>query len=539
MSPDELSPKIDQFNTAVRIENLRREILRLVSVGVESPEFELTRKCSLASGDNKSQTDFAKTVQGVANAYPPRERVYVIGADHKGKKFFPLENVQEFDSANVRQILDKYLDPIPVFESLVMETEDGIQFAAIIVSAEQVRPIIAKVQIGDDKKQFLQIGEIWIKKHTGLVRATRDDLETIYETRIEAESERRAERRFADTRNVLEANFRMQFSPERKIPSSDLIFGPATEYKAYIELLLANQDWLRFHMLLTITRDLLIDSWHSIDGFGDQSSFSLTSETKVAHHLQSTFLPSLRRLAFTGLLLIKFNMYTEWFKHVANLLIEAFDTSRRLQGLPPASLGIPEGWVTRETVALETLMSGRLLATYILRMGQYQYLPELLRRCVVPVASSATRVLEPFLFWPIRANVPGYDRIAYLWHQGVKPYWLDFFGSETSYLEAASRLEFILHLNSYLATENPEGSLWVGQYRPHVRFDYWYTSDLWRYRFTPVVPLVVQIYENVQSGPNAAFLLDLSIEHTVFQKAFQPFEPSVPGDEQETSMRFS
>ena len=538
MSPEEPSSQIEQPSTAAKIADLCREIQQLVSGGHETPRFELTRMCSLASTDKKSQADFAKTIQGLANAHPPSERVYVIGADQAGKKFFSLENPQEFDQANVRQILEKYLEPLPLFNVLVMEAEDGARFAAIVLAAEQPRPIVVKNPTGDGKTQFLGVGDIWIKKQTGLVRATRVDLEEIYETRIEAEAERRAERRFADTRNVLEANFRMQFSPERKIPSSDLVFGPAAEYKAYIELLLANQDGLRFHMLLTSIRDLLIDGWHSIDGFDAETSFSLTSEAKVANYFQSTFLTALRRLAYAGLLLIKFNLYTEWFKRVADLLVEVFDVCSRLRGLPPSSSGIPAGWVTKNSVAVEALLSGRLLATYVMRIGQYEHLPELLRKWVVPIVSSPTRVREPFLFWPLRMSVPGYDRMAYLWHQAVQPYWLEFFGSETSYFEAASRLEFILHLNSYLATENPEGNRWVNQYRPNTNFSYWYTSDLWRYRFDPVVPLAEKIYENLQEGPSAAFLLDLSVEHTVFQKAFQPSEQSVSGREQQIFVEY-
>lgn len=533
MPPEEPSPTVEPASTSARIENLRREVQQLVYKGNESPGFELTRLCSLASEDKKSQADFAKMVQGMANALPPSERVYVVGADQRQRKFFQVENPREVDPANIRKVLEKYLDPVPSFDAWTMETDDAIRFVAIVLAAEQSRPIVVKVQTGDGKEQFLQKGDIWIKKHTDLVRASRDDLEKIYETRIEAETERRAERRFADTRNGLEASFRLQFSPERRIPSSDLIFGPDEEYKAYLELLFANQDGLRFHMLVTTLRDLLIEGWHSIDGFDAGTSFSLAPETKAANHFQSTFLPALRRFTYVGLLLIKFNLYTGWFKRVGDLLIEAFDVCNRLRGLPPPSSGIPAEWVTKNTVAFEALLSGRLLATYIMRMEQYQHLPELLRKCVIPVPASPTRVREPFLFWPLRMRVPGHDLIAYLWLQEVQPYWLEFFGSETSYLEAASRLEFILHMNSYLATENPEGNRWVKHYRPNINFDYWHSSDLWRYRFAPVVPLAEKIYENLQSGPSAAFLLDLSVEHSVFQKAFQPSDSAISGQEQQ------
>jgi hypothetical protein len=527
MSPEEPSP-------SARVENLRREIQQLVAEGIESPCFELTRKCSLASGDKKSQTDFVKTIQGMANAYPPIERSYVIGADQKEKKFFPIEKPQEFDSANVRQILEKYLEPLPSFETQVMETDDAIKFAAVVLAAEQPRPIVVRAQAGDDRTQFLQIGEIWVKKNTGLTRANREDLEKIYETRIEAEAERRAARRFADTRNGLEASFRLQFSPERRIPSSDLVFGPDAEYKAYIELLFANQDWLRFRMLVTTIRDLLIEAWHSI-GADDSETPSMTMalEAKVAIHFHSAFQPALRRLVYAGLLLIKFEVSTDWFGHAADLLIEVLTVCNIPNA--PAGLGakVSDGSILKGTVALDVLLSARLLAAYATRMEQYQYLSTLLRKWVIPVSSSITQKREPLLFWPLRMSVPGHDRVAFLWNDVVQPYWLDFFGSKSSYLDAACRLEFILHMNSYLATENPEGSRWTSQYRPNVDFGYWYTSDLWRYRLDPVVPLTEQIYENLAEGPNAAFLLDLSIEHTVFQKAFQPSEQSLSGHGQQ------
>jgi len=154
MSPEEPSSQIEQPSTAAKIADLCREIQQLVSGGHETPRFELTRMCSLASTDKKSQADFAKTIQGLANAHPPSERVYVIGADQAGKKFFSIENPQEFDQANVRQILEKYLEPLPLFNVLVMEAEDGARFAAIVVAAEQPRPIVVKNPTGDGKTQF-------------------------------------------------------------------------------------------------------------------------------------------------------------------------------------------------------------------------------------------------------------------------------------------------------------------------------------------------------------------------------------------------
>src|SRR5215472_12462969 len=111
-------------------EHLRREIEALVSKGMESPRFEFTRKCSLSANDRKSQADFAKTIQGMSNAYPAEERIYIVGADQRERKFYPLDNAREFDSANVRQILESLLEPTPLFETSVLDTELGDKYAA-------------------------------------------------------------------------------------------------------------------------------------------------------------------------------------------------------------------------------------------------------------------------------------------------------------------------------------------------------------------------------------------------------------------------
>ena len=231
------SPKADRIAVSERIEHLRAEVQRLVLQGIEAPEFEFTRSCNLGSADKQSQTDFAKTVQGICNALPAIERVYVIGGDQKEKKFLSLQNERDFDPANIRQILEKYLEPIPIFEAYVLTADDGTKFASVVLSSEQSRPIVTRldVQATDGVRELLRKGDIWIKKNTRLERACRADLEMMTRTQIEVESERRAEKRLGDMRSGIEASVRLQAFPERRIPSDDLVFGPDAEYKAYIE----------------------------------------------------------------------------------------------------------------------------------------------------------------------------------------------------------------------------------------------------------------------------------------------------------------
>jgi hypothetical protein len=306
-----------------------------------------------------------------------------------------------------------------------------------------------------------------------------------------------------------------------------------------IEQLVVSQDDLQFRVLITRLRDLLVERWHSLNGFDQEAPFKDPAfETKVEGHLRNLFYPALWKLVVAGFLLIKYGLNPDWFERVANLLIEVFGVSGKLAALPPPGARTPVGRPTRGTVGLQVLVGTRVLVTYAIRMSRYDYVPGLLKKYVNPIGSSTARKREPFLFWPLRMNVEGNDRIAYAWQAVVEPLWREFFGSEQSFVEAATQLEFILFLNSYLATKFPVAVQWIGQYRPDTDFAYWYGSDLWRYRLDAVVPLAEKIYENLALGPDAPLLLDFSVEHTVFQKAFSPSTSTTPEQRQEIFVQY-
>ncbi len=294
-----------------------------------------------------------------------------------------------------------------------------------------------------------------------------------------------------------------------------------------VEQLVVKQDDPAFRVLITNLRDLLVERWHSLNAFDRKAAAKESEfEARVEDHVQNIFRPALLKLVYAGSLLIKYALNKDWFERVANVLIEVFGVCGKLAALPPP--GAPVGRTTRGSVGLEVLLGARVLATYAMRMNQYEYLPELLKKYVAPIGSNAAQKREPFLFWPLRMNVAGNDRIAYAWNHVVRPHWLEFFGSEQSFLEAACRLEFILFLNSYLATKIPDVVRWIEQFGADIRFEYWYTSDLWRYPLDAVVPLAEKIYENLALGPDPPFLFDFSVEHPVFQKTFSPSPSATP-----------
>lgn len=287
-----------------------------------------------------------------------------------------------------------------------------------------------------------------------------------------------------------------------------------------IERVVLDGDDRQFNVEMTKFRDLLVEQWYSLNAFTPLQEGEF--EAKSERHLNEVFYPALSDLVHAGLLLIKYKLNVDWFARVSKLMVEVFETCNKLASFPPPSANARESRPTRGTVGLAVLAGARLLATYAMRMKRYEYLAHLLKEYVAQIGPPASHRREPFLFWPVRMNVPGNDRIAYIWREYAQSCWGEFFGNEQSFLDAACQLEFILSLNSYLATKNKDAVQWLHEFRSDTSYDYWYGSDLWRYKLEPIVPIATQIYEALTLGSDPPFLLDLSVEHAVFHKAFCP-----------------
>jgi TIR domain len=303
-----------------------------------------------------------------------------------------------------------------------------------------------------------------------------------------------------------------------------------------IEQVVLNGDDRRFNVQMANLRDLLVERWYPLNAFGPLREAGF--EEKAQRHLHNVFYPALSELVHAGLLLIKYKLNVDRFERVSNLLVEVFNTCGALVSFPPPTVSPLEMSLTRGTVGLEVLAGARVLASYAMRMKSYEYVPLLLKAYVTQIGPSLHPRTGPFLFWPLRMNVPGNDRIAYIWSEVAKPRWLGFFGNEQSFLDAACQLEFILSLNSYLATKNKDAFQWLREFRSDTSFDYWYSSDLWRYKLEPIVPIATQMYEALTLGPDAPFLLDLSVEHAVFQKAFSPSSSTTVEQRHETFLQY-
>ncbi len=169
-----------------RLRKYRVSVEAVVKLGVEHQQYEFKRIATLRKDALADRLDFVKLIQGMANAHSDQERFIIIGADQAGKRFEAITNQDEFDPANVQQILSKYLDPVPeieVFNSL--QTDAGESYVLIVISPDQSRPVICTTEGTSGSKTHFLVGDVWIKQGTSLARAVKSDLDRMYDKRID------------------------------------------------------------------------------------------------------------------------------------------------------------------------------------------------------------------------------------------------------------------------------------------------------------------------------------------------------------------
>ena len=86
-----------------RAARYREHVERVVREVGENPDYELKRSCSFKQV--KDRIEFIKDIQAIATSRIETEKFLVIGADDTSHSFHPVENLDEFDDADVRQLL--------------------------------------------------------------------------------------------------------------------------------------------------------------------------------------------------------------------------------------------------------------------------------------------------------------------------------------------------------------------------------------------------------------------------------------------------
>lgn len=267
----------------------------------EHPLFELKRSCALEDLEDKIEN--IKDIQSICTSKIESERYLVIGADARTRGFVDVGNLGDFDEAKIRQQLEKYLEPVPQFEVLPLQTSDGVNFVLFVFPRQRTRRIVAKVTVEHEtlkgRKVLIREGDLWTKGESTAKRlATAKDWDDIYEDAIELETERRTRQRTAHFLERVTAEDRLrntQGSPSVPSATTD------EEFRVLVENICVAQDRARFAVLLENLRDDLVEGWHSINAFGPedfsalQVSFPERTE-QVRNHKKNIFLPAMRRL---------------------------------------------------------------------------------------------------------------------------------------------------------------------------------------------------------------------------------------------------
>lgn len=510
-----------------QVEEYCREVQTLVKQGIEHPRFEFKRSLSVSRDNLDDRLDFIKLLQGAANAEPGVERCIVVGGDPREKLFYPVSNAAEFDEATVWDIVSKYLDPAPRFHVFNgLQTDDRQAFVLLVLEANQPRPIVVKTEgKKTDGKVRLRVGDIWVKKGTGLHPASRADLDSMYRLRMEEEAEHRARQRFKHFSELSVVTQTFHAAAIRR-PTRELLVGPPLELQTYAEDLIGGRDYQRLRMLLELSRESLVDGWDKLDVSGPGLPSKVDEYvSQVNDFFRNEFLPSIQSLVTVGLLVVKHDSESVWLQAVVDTLVEAFEASRGLQRLKSGYV-IQQAGLPWWQPAFEIYLAWRCLATYAVSRERFRFLETLLPRFIARIAVDNRRTLRtPMLLWPLPESLfPGGEldegRSGFYWKERISAFWGKYFGNFEKFLGYACQLEFLLELNSYLGTNSISDSgikQWLEINGGQLSFTY--NPDFFSYELQRTVPMAERCYDLIAS--DKPFPTHLAVEPALFGLALK------------------
>ena len=496
-----------------------KEIERIVTQVGEHPLCEMKRACSLQNLTEK--IEFVKDIQSIATSRIQSEKFMIIGADEKSKSFYAVNNQGELDEATMRQVLEKFLSPVPEFEVFRLTSSDGLPFVLIVIPKQKSRRILARATVEDPSTQkqkiLLREGDLWTKgASTGKRLAKPEDWDDIYDESVEARVEYQTRQRTAHLLDVAIARERVQPNSRPTLPSA---FNDI-EFKALMEELCAARDTARFNLLLERLRDDLVESWYQVGGY-EQSQASLEAtfsalpklKDRVTEHINNVFRPAMHWLTLAGIYVVKNGSPIEFVDAVMDLLGEVFGTSHSLTTL---NLIMPFGTtsastdehVSRTVPALESLVSIYLIGAYMMKRGRLEYFRSLFRPDVYAVGPNWTdqTVKAPMVFWPFSKGC-GEPKDVWSWGGRISysanriqrdSSYLTIFGSEKSAIEALCQLELCLELNSYCAIvgeDTDAASKYLSTALPNISFTFWPT--LIAFSLENIRPLTLRLFDEI------------------------------------------
>ena len=162
-------------------------------------------------------------------------------------------------------------------------------------------------------------------------------------------------------------------------------------------------------MLLELIQEPLTDGWHSLDARVRASSGTVQEYVAEANKFfRDEFLPSLQSLVSVGLLIIKYDCHAEWLQSVVDSLLEAFEGSRRLQGLKSGYVAQGQEPLPWWRPAFEIYVALKCIASYAILRKRLRLLGSVMPRMVARISVDDRKTMEtPVLFWPFEQ---GYSR---------------------------------------------------------------------------------------------------------------------------------
>jgi hypothetical protein len=372
----------------------------------EHPLCELKRSCSFKL--LRERIEFVKDVQSIASSRIETEKFLVIGAEDTSRSFHPVQNQAEFDEAAVKQLLEKYLSPVPEFEVFQMTSVEGHPFVLFVIPRQRNRRILAKVTVEDvsdvKPRVLLREGDLWTKGgSTGKRLAKPEDWDEIYEEVIESEAEQRTRQRTAHSLDLVVAREKARSGAATSFLPS---YFTDDEFQALMEEFCSTQNDPKFKLLLERLRDDVVEAWHDIDAY--EGATAPAQKEKIEGHIKNVFRPGMHWLTLAGMYVVKNSGPTSFLDAVADLLKEVFDSSHRLRMLRafvPYGLTVDcfEQHVSHTVPALESLLAMHLIGAYVAKRRRFQYLRSLLRVDVYRMVPSpgVAQQKAVMAFWPL------------------------------------------------------------------------------------------------------------------------------------------
>jgi hypothetical protein len=506
-----------------RAAQYRQEIEKVVRDVGEHPLYELKRSCSFRNLEEK--IEFVKDFQSIATSRIQTEKYLVVGADEASKTFRAVQNVNEFDEAAIRQLLEKYLHPVPDFELFQMTSSEGCPFVLFVIPKQKRRRILARVTVEDSTnskpKVLLREGDLWTKgASTGKRLAKPEDWDEIYEEVIETETERRTRQRTAHALEMATAREKVHPSyGQSPLPS----FFTDEEFQALMENLCSAQDGARFNVLLERLRDDLVEGWHETGAY-EESPASLTNpadslvglKEKVRENIKNVFRPAMHWLTLAGIYVVKNSGPVAFLDAIADLLKEVFDTSHQLvmaRSLTPYGATSPSAdeHLSHTVPALESLVSLHLIGAYLTKRKRFQYLRSLFRPDVYRAGQRLSEQVSKTLmaFWPLGSGCGEPDELRFragrINHCAKRIEtdlsYLHLFGSVTAAIGSLCQYELVLEFNSHVAIpsdDTQESSAYVAKMYPEMYFNFW--PSLIAFPLEPIHGLASTLFSEIKKA---------------------------------------